>query len=206
MARAGAIAFLALILLLPQDLPAQAAGTSRRARLRPSKVVLSPRWTLGYTLWNEEAGMLREDGRGYRVASSVRALAIGYQMDWMRRRTGWFLEGQALLGDANSLSRDPSLTYFHAGAPLMGASATAVRHWNFENPRLFLGMGLATLWRQLKYEVPAGYSMSRSEQRFLAHAVVDLSFPVAPRFEAVQRFGIPLDGNGHFWQIGLRRQ
>lgn len=206
MARAGSIAFLTLVLLIPQLLMAQSTSSVRRPRLRPSATVLNPRWTVGYSLWNEKAFMNRADGRAYEIASSIRALSVGYQIDWMQRQKGWFLESQLLMGDANSMSRDDSLTYLHSGASLMGASATVVRHWNFEKPRLFLGMGLAAIWRQLKYEVPAGYSMSRSEQRFISHVVLDLSFPIAPRFEAIQRFGIPLDNNGHFWQIGLRHR
>lgn len=206
MGRAGAIALLSLILLLPELLPAQSSNRARRPRLRPSTTVLSPRWTLGYTLWNEDTVMLRADGRPYEIASSIRALALGYQIDWMKRKTGWLMEGQFLMGDANSMSRDPSLTYNHANASLFGTSLSLIRHWNFEKPRLFLGMGLTTTWRQLNYSVPDGYSIDRSEKRFLGHAVLDFSFPLAPRFEVFQRFGISVDRNAHLWQIGLRRQ
>lgn len=186
----------------PAPTPAPPISTLRTPPPRSIQVI-SPRWSLGYTLWTEKLSMRRDDGEMYEIWASIRSLSAGYQIDWLKKERGWFIDFQSHLGDTTSASQDPDLTYTHSGAGLVGLSGTVVSHWNFEKPRLSLGLGISSLWRMIQFKTPSGYKMGQ-EQGFVHHAKIDLSFPVGTDTELFHQFGVPLDKSGHFWQFGLR--
>lgn len=200
MDRPGAVTSLLVILITLVSW-----GTAEAQNQRPSRTVLNTRWTAGFTQWTESLQLSRSDGRLFDVGTSVRALSVGYQVDWMKRTDGWFLEGQAHLGESSIASLDSDLNYTQQGISTLAGSLTAIKHWNFERPRLFVGIGLSTMVRQSQFNPPADYSFGTGTQKVLSHLKLDLSFPIFPRTEVIQQFGVPLDGQGHFWQIGFRR-
>lgn len=213
MDRANTVALVALslsLLLSPLpsfgEAPEPAAPTpaNSAAAGKPQRLPRRPDFSAGFANWSEDARLKRIDGREFDVKTSTTALVLGGSRTWGgNKKWGWIAQGDLLLGQNSTQSRDASLTYYHKGEASYGLSASAGAFYNF-GPRLWIGALANPILRYTRFDNPQDYSFAKEELKLLHSVKFEFAFPLSKGLQLAQQFGIGLADMGNYWMIGLR--